>query len=58
MAFTRAVPTAEPGLAHYLEEIRRFPMLDRQEELVLAKRWCGMAIATRRTRLSPAISGW
>ncbi len=31
--------TAEPGLAHYLEEIRRFPMLERQEEYVLAKRW-------------------
>ena len=39
MASTRAVPTAEPGHAHYLEEIRRFPMLDRQEEYVLAKRW-------------------
>ncbi|MGB6540756.1 MAG: RNA polymerase sigma factor RpoH [Xanthobacteraceae bacterium] len=30
---------AEPGLTHYLEEIRRFPMLDPQEEYVLAKRW-------------------
>ena len=38
MASTRAVPTAEPGLAHYLEEIRRFPMLERREEYVLAKR--------------------
>jgi hypothetical protein len=37
-----AVPpivTAEPGLTHYLEEIRRFPMLQRQEEYLLAKRW-------------------
>jgi DNA-directed RNA polymerase sigma subunit (sigma70/sigma32) len=37
-----AVPpilTAEPGLTHYLEKIRRFPMLKRQEEYVLAKRW-------------------
>src|SRR5258707_12017510 len=36
-----AVPilTAEPGLTHYLEEIRRFPMLERQEEYMLAKRW-------------------
>src|SRR6202166_4253263 len=36
-----AVPpmlTAEPGLTHYLEEIRRFPMLERQEEYRLAKR--------------------
>ena len=39
----RAAPwpvlTAESGLTHYLEEIRRFPMLDRQEEFTLAKRW-------------------
>src|SRR3989475_8160608 len=32
--------TAEPGLTHYLEEIRRFPMLEHQEEYLLAKRWC------------------
>src|SRR5881628_1635869 len=31
--------TAEPGLTHYFEEIRRFPMLERQEEYMLAKRW-------------------
>ena len=31
--------SAESGLTHYLEEIRRFPMLDRQEEYMLAKRW-------------------
>src|SRR6266566_5170299 len=31
--------TAESGLTHYLEEIRRFPMLERQEEYMLAKRW-------------------
>src|SRR3979411_2272545 len=30
---------AIPGLTHYLEEIRRFPMLERQEEYMLAKRW-------------------
>src|ERR1700736_3050283 len=33
------IPTVEPGLTHYLEEIRRFPMLERQEEYLLAKRW-------------------
>src|SRR5438034_230885 len=30
---------AESGLTRYLKEIRRFPMLERQEEYVLAKRW-------------------
>ena len=37
-----AVPpivTAEPGLTHYLEEIRRFSMLERRDEYMLAKRW-------------------
>src|SRR5665647_1118317 len=41
MARNAALPilTAEPGLTHYLEEIRRFPMLERQEEYMLGKRW-------------------
>ena len=41
MARAAALPvlTAESGLTHYLEEIRRFPMLERQEEYMLAKRW-------------------
>ena len=41
MASTTALPilAAEPGLAYYLKEIRRFPMLERQEEYMLAKRW-------------------
>src|SRR5437899_13072444 len=41
MARAAAVPilTAEPGLTHYFEEIRRFPMLERQEEYMLAERW-------------------
>src|SRR4051812_50159198 len=41
MASTAALPmlTPEPGFTHYLEEIRRFPMLERQEEYMLAKRW-------------------
>ena len=33
------IAPAEPGLTHYLEEIRRFPMLERQEEYLLGKRW-------------------
>src|SRR6266699_5664885 len=36
---TVAILTAESGLSHYFEEIRRFPMLERQEEYMLAKRW-------------------
>src|SRR5258705_11670871 len=36
---TLPILTAEPGLTHYLEEIRRFPMLERLEEYMLAKRW-------------------
>jgi RNA polymerase sigma-32 factor len=31
--------TAEGGLSHYLSEIRRFPMLEPQEEFMLGKRW-------------------
>jgi RNA polymerase sigma-32 factor len=41
MAQTAALPviTAESGLSRYLDEIRRFPMLEPQEEYMLAKRW-------------------
>jgi len=41
MARAAALPviTAENGLARYLQEIRRFPMLEPQEEFMLAKRW-------------------
>ncbi|MGZ9105018.1 MAG: RNA polymerase sigma factor RpoH, partial [Rhodoplanes sp.] len=41
MAQTATLPliTAESGLTRYLEEIRRFPMLQPQEEFMLAKRW-------------------
>src|SRR5438309_4925350 len=40
MARTATLPilTAEPGPTRYFEEIRRFPMLERQEEFMLAKR--------------------
>ena len=38
---SNALPTvsAEGGLARYLEEIRRFPMLSHDEEYVLARSW-------------------
>jgi len=41
MARTAALPmmTAEGGLTKYLEEIRRFPMLEPQQEYMLAKSW-------------------
>ena len=41
MARTAALPAlkAESGLSHYLDEIRRFPMLQPQEEYMLAKRF-------------------
>src|SRR6201747_1772172 len=41
MARTAALPimTAEGGLTRYLEETRRFPMLEPQEEFMLAKSW-------------------
>ena len=41
MARSAALPliTAESGLSRYLEEIRRFPMLEPQDEYMLAKRW-------------------
>src|SRR5512138_1301872 len=41
MARTATLPvlTAEGGLSRYLAEIRRFPMLEPQQEYMLAKRW-------------------
>lgn len=39
MASLPTVPTEGSGLARYLEEIRKFPMLDPEEEYILAKRW-------------------
>src|SRR5690242_19437522 len=41
MARSATLPAlkSESGLAHYLEEIRRFPMLEPQEEYVLARSW-------------------
>src|ERR1700745_1564955 len=41
MARTAALPiiSAESGLTRYLEEIRRFPMLEPQQEYMLAQRW-------------------
>src|ERR1700681_4005733 len=38
-AATFPILTAESGLTRYLEKLRRFPMLEPQEEYMLAKRW-------------------
>ncbi|MFW5835258.1 MAG: RNA polymerase sigma factor RpoH [Pseudomonadota bacterium] len=39
MARLPTVPVEGSGLSRYLDEIRRFPMLEPQEEYVLAKSW-------------------
>ena len=41
MAHTATLPilNGEAGLSRYLAEIRKFPMLEPQEEYMLAKRW-------------------
>src|SRR3982751_1254396 len=41
MARTATLPilSSESGLSRYLSEIRKFPMLEPQEEFMLAKRW-------------------
>ena len=36
---TLAVMSPEQGLSRYLTEIRKFPMLTKDEEFMLAKRW-------------------
>src|SRR5438309_1996903 len=38
-AATLPIPSAESGLTRYLEEIRRFPMLEPQDEYMFAKRY-------------------
>jgi RNA polymerase sigma-32 factor len=43
--------TAESGINRYLEEIRRFPMLEPQEEFMLAKRWRGQGDREAADRL-------
>jgi hypothetical protein len=56
MARSAALPvlTAENGLSRYMEEIRRFPMLEPHEEYMLAKNWREHG---DREASSPAICG-
>jgi RNA polymerase sigma-32 factor len=39
MAAALPILAGESGLSRYLDDIRRFPMLEPQEEYILAKRW-------------------
>ena len=59
MARNAALPilTAEPGLTHYLEEIRRFPMLERQEEYILGQRFHGLNHIRRPRRACRTMYG-
>ena len=34
-----SIITAQSGLSRYFEEVRRFPLLEPQEEFMLAKHW-------------------
>src|SRR5580692_9326753 len=38
-AATMVILTAESGLTRYYEQIRRFPLLERQDEYMFAQRW-------------------
>jgi RNA polymerase sigma-32 factor len=44
-------PSPEAGLNRYLQEIRKFPLLDPQEEYMLAKRWVDHGDASAAHRL-------
>jgi RNA polymerase sigma-32 factor len=45
----------DPGLARYSQQVWRFPMLEPQEEYMLAKSWREHGDRDRRTSSSPAI---
>ena len=50
------VLSPEGGLSRYLQEIRHFPMLDAEEEYILAKRWReGDDVASARREESPPL---
>ena len=56
-------PTPEGGLNRYLQEIRKFPMLEQEQEYMLAKRWvedqdteAAHALVTSHLRLAAKIA--
>jgi RNA polymerase sigma-32 factor len=58
-------PSPEQGLNRYLQEIRKFPLLEPEQEYMLAKRWvdhqdAGAAhqLVTSATSASPPRSRW
>ena len=58
-------PSPEQGLNRYLQEIRKFPLLEPEEEYMLAKRWvdhqdteAAHKMVTSRTCGSPPRSPW
>ena len=57
---TLSVPSisGEGNLTRYLQEIRKFPMLEPNEEYMLAKRWKERRTPMRRIGWSPAICVW
>ncbi len=55
MASALPIIAAEGGLSRYLDEIRKFPMLQPQEEYMLAKRWREHEDPTRPIASSPRI---
>ena len=54
MAASLPIIAGESGLARYLQEIKRFPMLEPQEEYMLAKRCANTMIGKPPTSSSPA----
>ena len=57
------VPTPDGGLNRYMQEIRKFPLLEPEEEYMLAKRWAeeqdteaAHKMVTSHLRLSPKIA--
>ena len=38
-SFSQSLPSIGTGLAHYLTEIRKFPILTQEEETTFARRW-------------------